>query len=104
MTNFCCICYEILDVQCTILTCHSNFHTNCLQTWLTFNSSCPMCRKTFVKPNPNLETIVINNCIVTPTKYNIGQCTNHNIQISKPYGVLIECKTCAKIYSFNWIG
>jgi hypothetical protein len=52
---FCSICQEDCQVYDKVetkilreLICEHSFHINCIDTWLSNNNSCPMCRKLLI--------------------------------------------------------
>ena len=40
----CIICFENLEENYTITTCKHEFHTHCIEQWLEFKTTCPICR------------------------------------------------------------
>jgi len=46
----CSICLEALAEQPKKLSCGHNFHSHCIDPWLTTNITCPLCRKKVAKP------------------------------------------------------
>ncbi|EOA27851.1 hypothetical protein CARUB_v10024009mg [Capsella rubella] len=53
----CAVCLSLLEEKDTarmLPNCEHVFHVSCVDTWLTAQSTCPVCR-TEVKPNPRLE-------------------------------------------------
>ena len=41
----CSICYSVLDVDVTIMRCEHKFHRNCINEWLKYSNTCPLCRR-----------------------------------------------------------
>lgn len=59
MTDDCSICFDIIDVKKTgqvDMSCSHKFHLKCIGTWLSKNSSCPLCRNTPTE----METLLTN--------------------------------------------
>ena len=57
MTEDCPICFDAITVSttgCVEMSCSHKFHLKCIGTWLSKNSSCPLCRN---KPS-ELETLL----------------------------------------------
>ena len=61
MTDDCSICLHTIAVSttgCVEMSCSHKFHLKCIGTWLSKNSSCPLCRntpsemETLLKPEP----------------------------------------------------
>jgi len=53
----CSICFESININKKVTTiCNHNFCNDCFFKWISTNSSCPTCRKEFVKP-PKAEEI-----------------------------------------------
>lgn len=53
----CTVCLSLLEEKDTarmLPNCKHVFHVNCVDTWLTTQSTCPVCR-TEVEPSPRLE-------------------------------------------------
>ena len=106
----CAICLEKqIDSFVSIYNCSHKFHENCISRWA---NNCPLCRA----ERKSLDSIVTDNIIIaqcydyeiTPSKYleTFNQyCidSNHIIEISKPYGVVLNCKTCGVCKAYNWL-
>jgi len=59
MTDDCSICLHTIDVSttgCVEMSCSHKFHLKCIGTWLSKNSSCPLCRNTPTE----METLLTN--------------------------------------------
>lgn len=63
MTDDCSICFESIAVSttgCVEMSCSHKYHLKCIGTWLSKNSSCPLCRntpsemETLLRPEPPL--------------------------------------------------
>ncbi len=100
----CAICLDTrTDNFVKIFDCSHQYHNICINQW---NSSCPLCRAN----RTNIFNYYKNLCYnfqVTPEKYlstfkDSCKANNHMIEISKPYGVLLICKTCGFKKSYNW--
>ena len=68
MTDDCSICFDAIAVSttgCVEMSCSHKFHLKCIGTWLSKNSSCPLCRN---KPS-ELETLLRPEA---PVVYGIG--------------------------------
>jgi hypothetical protein len=52
MSDDCAICLECIDenIDNNIKTtkCNHTFHSNCFETWIKINNSCPLCRTVFI--------------------------------------------------------
>ena len=46
----CSICLDKNELEWISLPCEHKFHQDCLKNWFNVNSSCPICRKTFLLP------------------------------------------------------
>ncbi|XP_077597475.1 E3 ubiquitin-protein ligase TTC3 [Stigmatopora nigra] len=60
LDDSCVICFEEIrqDDHC-VLECGHTFHNQCIEQWLTKNSTCPNCRKLALSPN---DFPVLRNC------------------------------------------
>ena len=100
----CCICLERnTDTFVSIYKCSHKFHENCISRW---ESNCPLCREE--RKNDNIIMVLCYDYEITPSKYlkTFNQdCieSNHIIEISKPYGVVLNCKTCGVCKAYNWL-
>ena len=68
MTEECSICLNTIAVSttgCVEMSCSHKFHLKCIGTWLSKNSSCPLCRNT---PS-EMETLLKPEA---PVAYGIG--------------------------------
>ena len=85
----CCICLESNNLV-TLKTCGHRFHYNCIQKWLTFKNTCPICRTIVLKSY--IVGIKIKRCIFS-IRYNTRLVfhdhylifTNHIENIFIPY-------------------
>jgi len=112
------------------LECMHSFCQICINIWKDKSNTCPVCRGQITSLKTNYSTIYSSSnfntiydsfegCNVikgmlhgfTPTlsKYLLDDkillCTrnHHQFIIHKPNGIIIECLTCNKIHSFNWL-
>jgi len=53
----CSICLEALAEQPKKLSCGHNFHSRCIDPWLSTNITCPLCRKKVAKPKTTVGNI-----------------------------------------------
>ena len=106
----CSICLEEhSDTFVSIYNCSHKFHKNCISKWV---KNCPLCRAEKKSLNSiNTDNIIIVQSYgyeITPSKYLITfnqSCvdSNHIIEISKPYGVVLHCKNCDIRKGYNWL-
>jgi len=98
-----------------ITTCSHHFCKECIQSWTEKNNSCPICRRSIILDKiygeyhgcsilegnlngfrPNLKKYLtqnkISNCVLN----------RHNLIISKPYGIIINCINCQNTFCFNY--
>ena len=89
-----------------IYECSHKYHECCISQW---KKNCPLCRAKL--KSVNKFTYYKVNCYnyeVTPTKYLETfreECIvkGHTVEISKPYGVVINCLTCGYNQCYNWL-
>jgi len=80
----CAICLECISetIDIKLTECNHTFHTNCFETWVKINNSCPLCRKVFQ---------IINNVVNTniPLSFWFSQNTGLAIPlVSIPFAVI----------------
>ena len=57
----CAVClgdYEDGEMIRQLPDCHHHFHLDCIDQWLATHTTCPMCRRSLLPPDPNAETPV----------------------------------------------
>ncbi len=118
----CSICLEKIHNK-EKLECNHCFCKSCIDTWKKTSHTCPMCRAyiyenkinkvEFFRKYQGFNIYQKNLYGFKPTlsKYlnnnnNLSLClnNNHKLIISKPFGIIIECKECNKYHCFNWLG
>ena len=99
----CAICLECIDtnIENKIKTteCNHTFHSNCFETWIKVNNSCPLCRKAFT-------TIpIINNTIAyVPLQFWFSRNPNLAIPlVSSPFALHPESNEPSGFVNFNRI-
>lgn len=107
----CFICFEIKELDKISLSCEHKACRYCINTWSNINNTCPMCRKSIEVSNENYQRYKLYNTYnmqVTPEKYicdwKYTNClkSNHCLEISKPFGVVIRCVDCGNCQAYNW--
>ena len=81
----CAICLECIDenIYNNIKTtkCNHTFHSNCFETWIKINNSCPLCRTAFI-------AIPIINDTTIPLQFRFTRDTRVAIPLgSIPYSM-----------------
>lgn len=57
----CAVClgnYESGEMIRQLPDCHHHFHQDCIDQWLATHTTCPMCRRSLLPPDPAVETPV----------------------------------------------
>ena len=57
----CAVClgdYENGEMIRQLPDCHHHFHQDCIDQWLATHTTCPMCRRSLLPPDPHAETPV----------------------------------------------
>jgi hypothetical protein len=57
----CAVClgeYEIGEMIRQLPDCHHQFHLDCIDQWLATHTTCPMCRRSLLPPDPNAQAPV----------------------------------------------
>lgn len=59
-THRCCICLQQYKIEEKIVEMYCNhlFHPECIDEWLNYNPSCPICRMDIINENPNNDIIL----------------------------------------------
>ena len=55
----CAVClgnYESGEMIRQLPDCHHHFHQDCIDQWLATHTTCPMCRRSLLPPDPTVET------------------------------------------------
>jgi hypothetical protein len=113
----CSICLQKIHRKKQPFVCNHSFHSECIDTWMKQNQSCPICRET------KLNTLVVSIKVKKKYKYNLAgyavfynldiqkyirqwdktKCKadikNHEIRFEKPYGVVGYC-SCGEVQAF----
>lgn len=54
----CAVClgdYEIGEMIRQLPDCHHHFHLDCIDQWLATHTTCPMCRRSLLPPDPSAQ-------------------------------------------------
>lgn len=113
MSEECIICFNTDGIaEHQALQCGHSFHCVCIQQWLEYKDTCPLCRRRHVSANTPACNVRLGRCHgmpVTPELYLADfnwACLSldHQLEISKPFGVVVRCLTCGDVKSFNYLG
>ena len=119
----CPICYEIKNSFSLPWSCGHSFCNICTENLISNDHNCPVCRDSTLihyqinNESNNLKTNVLDINYIEKnikkvhneqsyiSKWKKKQCINdnHNLIIRQTYGVIIICKDCNLIDSFNLI-